>query len=105
VRHHETVQRAKEHWGERTFNAGYERVYKASSVLPANRGDRYEHGPEPRSNPPLTWNDPWSWGAGGDFRDKLADDQTEVEIISKPVVAPLNFHLIGGKLFDAILPS
>jgi hypothetical protein len=47
---------------------------------------------------------PWSWGERiAVFVTKLSDNQTQVEIISKPVMAPLNFPPDwASKLFDAI---
>jgi hypothetical protein len=47
---------------------------------------------------------PWSWGERiAIFVTKISDNQTQVEIISKPVVAPLNFPPDWvSRLFDAI---
>ena len=47
---------------------------------------------------------PWSWGKRvGIFVTKISDSQTQVEIVSKPDRAPLNFPRDWvTRLFDAI---
>ena len=101
----ETVQQAKGTGDKKTFNAEYESVYQATlsaagkqglSVTKADKGTGeilLSHGVTP-----------WSWGERiAIFVEKISDNQTQVEIISKPVMAPLNFPPDWvSKLFDAI---
>jgi hypothetical protein len=101
----ETVQQAKGTGEKRTFNAGYERVYKATLSAASKQGLTVTSTDQSRGQILLSHGmTPWSWGERvAIFVTKLADDQTEVEIISKPVVAPLNFPPDwASRLFDAI---
>jgi len=101
----QSVLQARGTGEKRTFNGDYEAVYEATlraagkqglTLTSADRGSGQillSHG--------MT---PWSWGERiAIFVTKISDDQTQVEIISKPVLEPLNFPPDWvSKLFDAI---
>lgn len=101
----ETVQQAKGTGEKRTFNADYESVYKATLSAANKQGMTLTSADQSSGQILLSHGvTPWSWGKRvAIFVTKLSDNQTQVEIISKPVVAPLNFPPNwASMLFDAI---
>ena len=101
----ETVQQAKGTGEKRTFDANYEAVYQATLSAASKQGltltNADKNSGEILMSHGMT---PWSWGERvAVFITKISDSQTQVEIISKPVMAPINFPPDWvTKLFDAI---
>jgi hypothetical protein len=101
----ETVQQAKGTGAKKTFDAGYEPVYQATLTAAAKQGLTLTKADKATGEILLSHGlTPWSWGERiAIFVERVSDDQTQVEIVSKPVVAPLNFPPDWvSKLFDAI---
>jgi hypothetical protein len=101
----ETVQQAKGTGEKRTFNAEYESVYKATLSAASKQGLTVTSADKSSGQILLSHGvTPWSWGERvAIFVTKLSDNQTQVEIISKPVMGLLNFPPDwASKLFDAI---
>ncbi len=101
----ETVQQAKGTGEKRTFNVDYESVYEATLSAASKQGLTVTSADKSSGQILLSHGvTPWSWGERiAVFVTKLSDNQTQVEIISKPVMAPLNFPPDwASKLFDAI---
>jgi hypothetical protein len=101
----ETVQQAKGTGEKRTFNGDYESVYKATLSAASKQGLTVTSTDQNSGQILLSHGmTPWSWGKRvAIFVTNLSDNQTQVEIISKPVLAPLNFPPDwASRLFDAI---
>lgn len=101
----ETVLQAKGTGEKRTFSGEYESVYKATLTAASKQGLTVTSTDPSRGQILLSHGmTPWSWGERvAIFVTNLSDDQTQVEIISKPIVAPLNFPPDwASRLFDAI---
>lgn len=101
----ETLLRAKGTGEKRTFNAAYEPVYEATLSAASKQGLTLTSADKSSGQILLSHGvTPWSWGERvAVFVTKLSDNQTQVEIISKPVIEPLNFPPDwASRLFDAI---
>jgi len=101
----QSVQKAKGTGEKRTFSADYEAVYKATLSAASKQGLTLTSADKSSGQILLSHGmAPWSWGERiAIFVTKISDNQTQVEIISKPVVAPLNFPPDWvSRLFDAI---
>ena len=89
----ETVKEAKGEGVSRTYSYAYEQVYKAT--LSAAKTKELQVVEEDKSKGRIVLSHGitlWSWGERiAVFIKPLATSSTEVEIISKPVLAPLNF--------------
>jgi len=101
----ETLLKAKGTGEKRTFDADYESVYKATLSAASKQGLTITSADANSGQILLSHGvTPWSWGERvAVFVTKLSDNQTQVEIISKPAMQPLNFprDWTSG-LFDAI---
>jgi hypothetical protein len=101
----QSVQQAKGTGEKRTFSANYEAVYKATLSAASKQGLTLTSADESSGQILLSHGlTPWSWGKRvAIFVTKISDSQTQVEIISKPERAPLNFPANWvTKLFEAI---
>ena len=101
----QSVQQAKGTGEKRTFTADYEAVYKATLSAASKQGLTLTSADESSGQILLSHGlTPWSWGKRvAIFVTKISDSRTQVEIISKPERAPLNFPPDWvTKLFDAI---
>lgn len=101
----ETLLQAKGTGEKRTFNADYGSVYTATLSAASKQGLTLTSAD--KSSGQILFShglSPWSWGERvAVFVTKLSDDQTQVEIVSKPVMMPLSFPPDWtSKLFDAI---
>ncbi|MGB5473289.1 MAG: DUF3568 family protein [Gammaproteobacteria bacterium] len=89
----ETVKEAEGEGISRTYNYAYEPVYNAT--LAAAKVKKLEVVESDKESGRIILSHGitlWSWGERiAAFIKKVADDTTKVEIISKPVLAPLNF--------------
>ena len=89
----ETVKEAKGQGVTRTYNYGYEPVFNA--VIAAAKAKDLEVVESEKSSGRLILSHGvtlWSWGERiAVFVKALSADTTEVEIVSKPVMEPLNF--------------
>ncbi len=101
----QSVQQAKGTGEKRRFGADYEAVYKATLSAASKQGltltSEDKNSGQILLSHGLT---PWSWGKRvAIFVTKISESQTQVEVISKPARAPLNFPADWvTKLFDAI---
>jgi hypothetical protein len=101
----ETLLQAKGTGQKRTFNAEYESVYNATLSAASKQGLTLTSADKASGQILLSHGmTPWSWGERvAVFVTKLSDNETQVEIISKPVMEPLNFPRDwASKLLDAI---
>ena len=101
----ETLLQARGTGEKRTFNADYGSVYTATLSAASKQGLTLTSADKSSGQILLSHGlTPWSWGERvAVFVTKLSDDQTQVEIVSKPVMMPLNFPPDwASKLFDAI---
>lgn len=89
----ETVKEAKGQGVTRTYNYGYEPVFDA--VIAAAKTKELELVESDKSSGRLVFSHGvtlWSWGERiAVFVKALTTETTEVEIVSKPVMSPLNF--------------
>ena len=89
----ETVKEAEGEGSSRTYNYAYEPVYNAT--LAAAKVKELEVVESDKESGRVILSHGitlWSWGERiAVFIKRVGDDTTEVEIISKPVLAPLNF--------------
>ena len=101
----ETVRQEKGEGDKRLFNHAYDAVFDATLVVAGKQG--LEVVEEERDNGTIMLSHGvtlWSWGERiAVFIKKTSTTQTEVEIISKPIMAPLNFPPDWvNRIFDEI---
>lgn len=101
----ETVRQEKGEGDKRLFEHDYDAVFDASLVVAGKQG--LEVVEQDRDNGTIMLSHGitlWSWGERiAVFVKKVSASQTEVEIISKPVMAPLNFPPDWvNRIFDGI---
>jgi len=89
----ETVKEAEGEGSSRTYNYAYEPVYNATLVAAKVKELEVVESDKESGRVILSHGITlWSWGERiAVFIKRVGDDTTEVEIISKPVLAPLNF--------------
>jgi hypothetical protein len=89
----ETVREAQGEGATRTYAQAYEPVY--SAVIAAAKAKELEIVENDKANGRLVLSHgitPWSWGERiAVFLKRMASDRTQVEVVSKPVLAPMNF--------------
>ncbi|UCC55415.1 MAG: hypothetical protein JSU75_08560 [Gammaproteobacteria bacterium] len=89
----DTVRQEKGMGDKQLFEHPYDAVFEATLVVAGNQG--LEVVEQDRDNGTIILSHGvtlWSWGERvAVFIRKMSATQTEVEIISKPVMAPLNF--------------
>jgi hypothetical protein len=89
----DTVRQEKGEGDKQLFEHPYDVVFEATLVVAGNEG--LEMVEQDRDNGTIILSHGvtlWSWGERvAVFIRKMSATQTEVEIISKPVMAPLNF--------------
>ncbi len=101
----QSVQQAKGTGEKRMFSADYEAVYKATLSAASKQGLTLTSADKGSGQILLSHGmAPWSWGKRvAIFVTKISDSQTQVEIVSKPDRAPLNFPPDWvTRLFEAI---
>jgi hypothetical protein len=101
----ETLLQARGTGEKRIFNSNYGSVYTATLSAASKQGLTLTSADKSNGQILLSHGlTPWSWGERvAVFVTKLSDDRTQVEIVSKPVMVPLNFPPDWtNKLFDAI---
>lgn len=101
----ETVKQEKGEGDKRLFEHGYDAVFDASLVVAKKQ--ELEVVEQDRGSGTIILSHGvtlWSWGERiAVFVTKVSASQTEVEIISKPVLAPLNFPPDWvNRIFDGI---
>lgn len=101
----QSVQQAKGTGEKRIFGADYEAVYKATLSAAGKQGLTLTSADKNSGQILLSHGlTPWSWGKRvAIFVTKVSGSKTQVEIVSKPDRAPLNFPADWvTKLFQAI---
>ena len=101
----ETVKQAKGEGDKKAFNYPYEVVYDA--MLTAAEKEKLKVVEKDRVKGEIILTHGVTWGSWGErvavFLYRVSESATEVEIISKPVMAPMNFPPDWvTKLFDGI---
>jgi hypothetical protein len=89
----QSVQQARGTGEKRTFSAHYEAVYQATLSAAGKQGLTLTSADKDSGQILLSHGmTPWSWGKRvAIFVTKISNSQTQVEIVSKPDRAPLNF--------------
>lgn len=101
----ETVKQAKGEGDRKAFNYPYESVYDATLTVAGK--EKLKVVEEDKAKGEIILTHGVTWGSWGErvavFLYRISESATEVEIISKPVMAPMNFPPDWvTKLFDGI---
>ena len=100
----ETLLQARGTGEKRTFNADYGSVYTATLSAASKEGLTLTSADKSSGQILLSHGlAPWRWGERvAVFVTKLSDDETQVEVVSKHVMAPLSFPTDWTRLLDGI---
>lgn len=103
----ETVVESKGQGEKRVYSHTYEAVYKATLEAAAKHKLEVVESNKTTRRIVLTHGTTWlSWGENiAIFFNSISGNKTEVEIVSKPVMAPLNFPPEWGKILHKQIGS